>query len=404
MLLIASGCSDDDNGTGPGDVALDPIVISIENIASVDHGEFVNVSVMINETASLPYEMGGFDFLITYDSSALDLQTVQRGQLLYDWGWEYFSYQYGGTAGCGGSPCPDNYFRVLAIADSNNGPDNHPSAFSGEAGELLNMVFLVSNDTAYDCTHQPIQFAWYDCPDNNISSRGGDSTFLSHHVYDYNNTSIQHNSDFPTVFGAPDTCGTAVPDRTPRLVTYRHGGIDIGCPAGVDNRGDINLNGVRFEIADFVLFSNTLLYGFGVLTDSAASTAASDVNADGNVWTLTDLVYLERIVTGDAGPFPPASVDTVDATVGLTGGTYSADVGTGSEIGAALVYIEGNVTPTLLASNMEMYYVYDGADTRILVFSTSSESFTGSFLDVTGNLVSIEMATIDGDAVNVSGP
>jgi hypothetical protein len=72
----------------------------------------------------------------------------------------------------------------------------------------------------------------------------------------------------------------------------------------------------------------------------------------------------------------------------------------GAKIGAAFVVAEGEVTPELRADGMEMRYAFDGTNTRILVYSMEANSFTGEFLNVNGNVLSIEMATAEGNQVN----
>jgi hypothetical protein len=52
-----------------------------------------------------------------------------------------------------------------------------------------------------------------------------------------------------------------------------------------------------------------------------------------------------------------------------------------------------------MADNMEMLYAYDGANTRILVWSQAGNSFTGEFLTVNSQVVSLEMATFEGQPV-----
>jgi hypothetical protein len=59
----------------------------------------------------------------------------------------------------------------------------------------------------------------------------------------------------------------------------------------------------------------------------------------------------------------------------------------------------GDIEPLLLADNMQMLYNYDGVNTRILVYSTAGESFTGEFLQARGKVISVEMATSEGNPV-----
>ncbi|MCK4572981.1 MAG: T9SS type A sorting domain-containing protein, partial [candidate division Zixibacteria bacterium] len=124
--------------------------------------------------------------------------------------------------------------------------------------------------------------------------------------------------------------------------------------------------------------------------------AASDVNADGLTLSVADLVYLIRVVIGDALPYAkiaPAAINfTVDAGM----------VNVESAMGAAYVVVEGDATPTLLVDNMEMRYAYD-ADinaTRVLVYSMEEgATFDGTFLNANGTVVSAEFATYEGAPV-----
>jgi len=145
------------------------------------------------------------------------------------------------------------------------------------------------------------------------------------------------------------------------------------------------------------LFSNYFVYGLGVFTvNPAGQIAATDINADGLVLSVADLVYLIRVVVGDVQAYPKLapieSVLKIDAK-----GILSID---NVQVGAANIILEGNVAPTLLADNMKLVYAYDAANnvTRTLIFSMEAgQSFTGSFLNTYGaDIVGVEMATYEG--------
>jgi hypothetical protein len=159
-------------------------------------------------------------------------------------------------------------------------------------------------------------------------------------------------------------------------------------------RGDINGNGIAYEIADAVMFSNYFVIGlaaFGSHVD--ASISASDVNRDDVPLRVADFVYLVRVVIGDALPYD--HVSPVPARIICGNGVWSVDI----PMGAAYVVIAGNITPTLLANNMEMKYAFDGSSTNILVYSLYGNSFTGDFLYVDGEVVYMEFATANGQPV-----
>jgi len=125
------------------------------------------------------------------------------------------------------------------------------------------------------------------------------------------------------------------------------------------------------------------------------SIAATDVNADGIPLSVADLVWLIRVVVGDADPIP--KVDPVTATFVVDDGIISVS----GDMGAAYVVVAGSVEPKLLAENMQMIYGFDGDKTRILVYSLEpGAAFSGEFLQAEGELISIEMATYSGAPVS----
>jgi hypothetical protein len=415
----AIGC---DNGTNPNNAdtccieicVLPTADIVIEKTHDTYQGQFEFVSIFIDWAPT--FEMGGFDFLIAYDASALNAMSVTPGQLLVDCGWEYFEYRFGPFGNCGNA-CPSGLLRIVAIAEYNNGI-NHPTCFGPpdtDPYELAEIMFLVTNDRTFECQYVPIQFFWIDCGDNAISNVLGDLLYLDRRIYNYDTTYAGGNLIWdeeddilfpedarlwPGFMGAPDFCldaeeGKPMPRR---IIDFWFGGIDIVCADSIDMRGDINLNNVPHEVADAVLFTNYFVYGIGVFNiNTAGQIAASDVNADGITLSVADLVHLIRVIVGDADPYykvgAPAKVNYVHADNGL----MSVD---GAQIGAAFVVAEGDVTPELKADGMEMRYAFDGINTRILVYSFEANSFTGEFLNLEGDVLSIEMATREGNPVN----
>jgi len=66
-------------------------------------------------------------------------------------------------------------------------------------------------------------------------------------------------------------------------------------------RGDINLNTVPNEVSDALIYAKYFIQGLGVFNiDATAQVGATDINADGFTLGASDLVYLIRIINGDA--------------------------------------------------------------------------------------------------------
>jgi hypothetical protein len=384
---------------------LEVVMEKVEK-AVLGQPQVVSITVANNGYA----EIAGFDFLVQYDNSAMAFQYAEEGTFITDCKWEYFSYRYGANGNCGAGACPSGILRVVAMAETSGGNlANHPICWQISAGvELVKLHFLLSTDATLECQYAPIRFIWYECADNSLSSKDGEKLFISRSVWDYIGSDLGGSmyteitgldNTMPTLTGAPvGECDVVGQKGTPwRTVHFSNGGIDIICADSIDAVGDINLNNIAYEIADAVMFTNYFVNGlsaFGAHVDG--SVAASDTNKDGLTLTVADLVYLIRVIIGDAVPYDKVSPVAARVTVG--NGMFTVD----QAMGAAYVVVAGNATPTLLANNMEMKYAFNGQNTNILVFSLDGNSFTGNFLQVEGEVVSSEFATANGSPVKAN--
>jgi len=399
VVAVSDGLDAVECNTGFTVLATEPFAIQIEKT----HGTYQGG----HETVDITYEagseaLGGFDFLVAYDASVLNFVGALEGNIFADYDWEYFTFRYGPDGNCGNA-CPSGLLRVVGIAETNNG-GYHPNNLYLEVGDVFaTLDFLVTDDRTFECMYVPIRFFWMDCGDNSVAYYAAEDELkqsalqgISKGVYDYS-TGLDFSDptgEYPTYQGAQDVdCFVGDPMKMPtRFVYFYNGGIDIICSEEIDARGDINLNEIENEIADAVLFSNYFVYGLSVFTvNMAGQVAATDVNADGLTLSVADLVYLVRIIVGDAQPYaklaPVATTYTVDNGLINVNGTA----------GAAAFVVRGNTVPTLLADNMEMRYNFDGVNTRVLVYSMEKgASFSGDVLRVNGELVSLDMATYDG--------
>jgi len=381
-------------------LTTEPYEIQIEKTHNTLQGMHTIVDVTVNLGSE---NMGGFDILIAYDASALFFQAAIPGDLHNICGWEYFNYRYGPFGNCG-NQCPSGLLRVVGIAETNNGP-NHPSCLTlPKPFVLFSLDFLVSNDRTLECQYVPIRFFWMDCGDNSVAYHPVDNPLasiqgVSRYVIDFDLIGHIENmfTGFPTYTGVQWECLQNDQDKPVpiQFVDFLNGGVDIICGDSIDDRGDVNLNGTPNEIADAVLFSNYFVKGIGVFNvNYQGQVAATDVNADGLTLSVADLVYLIRVIVGDALPYPKIGVEAHAYT--YENGVMSVD----DRMGAAFVVLEGEVAPRLLADNMEMNYAFDGRNTRVLVYKIDAEGFNGGFLAFDAPIVSVEMATYDGAPVS----
>ena len=353
-------------------------------------GQNATVSInLVDEVRASQDEVGGFDFLVSYDNSALTAISAEPGDLIDDGVYEYFTYRH--VDNCGGS-CPTGMIRVVGMFESNNGITN-PNPVPTGPGELAKINFYVTNDRTFECMLIPIRFYWIDCGDNTLSDVTGNILYLGLHVYDFEGTEITDPVEFG--FSGPmANCYDTVsvdPFKAPLgAILFKDGCIKIICADSIDARGDINLNGITHEVADAVVFTNYFIYGMSAFTiNPAGQTAASDVNADGIPLSVGDLVYLVRVIIGDALPIPKLSPPE-PVRFASTGNVVSLQGNT--EVGAALFVFDGPAYPSLAdnASQMQIKQAYVDGQTRVLVYSMDGNYLTAGDilrLDGTATLV-----------------
>jgi hypothetical protein len=342
----------------------------------------------------------GFELLLGYDPKALIFQTATFGDKFSaeGCGWEYFNYRFGSA-----TSCPDATLRFTGIAETANGP-HHPTCYRPEMpATMFTVDFLVTNDPIYESAFVPIKFYWQRCDDNGIAFHpdNDSGTFglaIETAVWTHNGTGYAEcttvPTEFPTYFGAMDSCIEFQPPNRPlrqRCLHLFNGGVQIARRHGVGEIGDVNLNMRPFEIADAVVFKNYFIEGEATFRISVErQSRATDANRDGDLLTIADLVYMFRIIIGDAVPYnqlePEASIYR-----------YENDTLSIHEpVGAVFVLAPGNVTPVNLTDSLEIGCSYDGTNTHILLSSLSGMADSGQLLYLPGGYTQIEAATPQG--------
>jgi hypothetical protein len=355
------------------------MIISLEQTTCINIGSLTPVRISLTN-GKIP--IGGFDLLIQYDVSAFTFVSASLGAAIN--GWEYFTYRLGPFGNCGSS-CPSGLVRFVALADANNGASHPPVGQFDPDGVIVAMTFRVTSNATYEGMVFPLSFYWYDCGDNGISSVSGDTLIVDRSVY---NTEAILWDEFDEVgfpesnridgVGAPDTCLVGNKKTPLRCVEFHNGSICIINADSIDARGDLNLNGAANEIADAVLYTNYFLRGISVFTISVAGQkAASDVNNDGRTLTVGDLVYLLRILTGDAEPIPKLSpyADQIDFTMKEADGATTLQVESPTQIGGLYLQFKttGNsaaeITRDPALADMEIQTASEGDQTNVIIYS-----------------------------------
>jgi hypothetical protein len=403
---ICPPCNTTNADTACYTIHVSGFTVWIEKVHQQLQGHYTTASIYL-DSAYVPAGftsdlIGGFDFLIAYDASALTFIQATPGALIDEGGFEYFTYRFGPFGNCDGG-CPSGMLRVVGLRETNNGVTN-PNHVAGP-GELVVLHFFVTNDRTLDCQFVPIRFFWLDCADNVMASEDGNLLYLGLKVFDFEGNEITDPVSYG-YNGPADTCYDTVYTNLGEVknaplgaIIFRNGGIDIICADSIDARGDINLNGISNEIGDAVVFTNYFISGLAAFTINVeGQIAATEVNGDGIPLSVADLVYLIRVIVGDAVPYAKVTPGTI-AEFYSTG--REVTVKTPIDIGAVLFVFDGEVTPSLAndARGMEIKYATVDGTTRVLVYSMGRDRITtGSVLNLTGEgtLVSIEAATYSG--------
>ncbi len=328
--------------------------------------------------------VGGFSFLLSYDCTCLQFLSARKGALLNTQGWEFFTYRYGavGNGNCGAG-CPSCLIRIVAIADVNNGA-SHPNLTQVNQGEWAVLRFRISNDRTLAGQCCAVNWFWFDCNDNTVSDSTGNTLWVVEQLLSVSGTPIPLNG-FPNDVSNCDAFSGGPDKPTPKkFLIFCNGQICLPTPEEIDDRGDLNLNGVLNDIGDAVLYENYFIYGPGVLDSDPvrrqSQIAASDVNADGIVLSVADLVTMIRIITGDANPFPrmnPAA-GAVSIALGSSGSEWTLSANSASDLGGLYLKFKvdgsvGNVALTGAAEGMTLKSNLIGNELSVLVYSEARD-------------------------------
>jgi hypothetical protein len=288
----------------------------------------------------------------------------------------------------------------VGMKDLPNGPFHQGYCFcpTEPNGVIAYLNFVVNNNQNLQGFLIPVCFEWegtvvngvvtedWDCAENTFSNCSGDTLFVSNKECEW----------------MPNLCDD--PGSITRLINFQTlvdcnvcGGVMV-CPQGgeVCKRGDVNYNSLPYEVADAVLFARYFAEGvtvFGDEPDRSTKICATDVNADGRALTLSDLIYLIRVILHDAVEIPKLAPSSV-ANVIVSNGVITVE---GANVGAILFEFDGAVNPTLLANGMDMV----AGTNKVLVYvspnSGQSLSAASEVLSYTGDakLVSVEAVGYD---------
>jgi hypothetical protein len=323
----------------------------------------------------------GFDFTIAYDRAALNFREALPGNLIAECDWEFFSYQWGRNGDCHGD-CPEGVVRIVGTASLSNSSSACTAPIPGVGSlpkTLFTLKFLVTSDRAFECSDAPVYWYWMDCRDNIISTSVLNHQVISQRVFNpgFPDSTTSYNvtdsmTGYPSYYGAQKGCAQQEFVTASRSADFYNCFVHIICPDSYDARGDININGLPYEIADYGLFHSYFLNGASVFTiDPPYQQATTDVNADGVTLTVGDLIYESLVIYGQAAPIPKPAATSSPWDVRLYPVGDTLYVETGHTVGALFLIFNGDVHPTLLQSGNGIDYLFDGTQTRMLILGDS---------------------------------
>ena len=215
--------------------------LSIDTI-SVYPGNMAIVNINLKNTVPA----SGFDILFNYDVTALTLASVSKTGTRSS-AFEYFTYQLDN----GGFP-GDVHVEGISDIDFSTTPGNLPAG----DGPIIKLLFYATNDQSFGGFSVPVRFVFLD-----LFNRKDNTLF--------------------------DTTGLRISQDS---IVYSDGYVSI-LQAVASSLGDINLNGIPYEIGDAIYFTNYFINPGGYPLEPI-QIANSDVNQDGHPASIADLVYL----------------------------------------------------------------------------------------------------------------
>ena len=348
-------------------------------------------------------EIGGFSFCIEFSNADLTAIKVTRGALIDakdntgKYVWQYFTYRLN----------PSTIIHkykvcVVGIGKVYSSYDGMciPAYSAGSDTVLFNITFVLANNELFRCHDTHVYFEWDDwtCLENTLSDCTGNNLYVS-------NDTLQYNTR---------ECGPGEKNPVSPCIQFTDGRVIWRCAYDVDPIviGDVNVNGFAYEIADAVLFASYFYSDCGVCVFNApgpvpdtriAQIGATDINGDGYTLSVSDLVYLLRILVGDQAPLGAAVTPASNATIDIKG--HLVYLTTPEPLGAIVLTFKGEGKLTPMAEGFIVKQSSANGETKAIVYTmTKGKGIeSGSLFSVSGTLtpVSAEAATYGANSINV---
>lgn len=300
-------------------------VLNIGISETVVGGE-VKIPINLNN----PNPVSGMELLIEYDPSVYTfLYLTKEGTRASDW--EYYVYRER-TWGL------FQLIKIVGICDFPNALSTPP--LSPGNGPIAYLNFKMTTNTLFAGLLIPLEFYDFDFTDNTLSNSLGE--FVRRDKINFNN-----------------------------------GGVLL--KSGKTLLGDINQNGIPFEVGDAVRLALFLTYGKSFNQQQLLN---SDVNQDGYWATTADLIYLILCIQ-KAGFVPVVEpgpqTEVAQVTISDHPAITSFSISSQTEVGGLLCVFKkanldsGNVKLSSEIQDMELFTHQNGDEFGVMIISTEGK-------------------------------
>ncbi|MBI5266760.1 MAG: T9SS type A sorting domain-containing protein [candidate division Zixibacteria bacterium] len=358
-------------------IASDPIGFSDTAIVTVNVAKTVIYSLTLDTLSADPntsvdyyvrldnkLPVSSFRVLFNYDPSVLTLLGVTKVGTRSA-GWSVFDV----TTNAGDIT---GNLRIVGSANGAGQTGNPPLAPGN--GPIVKLTFRVSGNIIYAGQYLPVRFQYLDAPINNDNTLG-------------------------------DSAGVKI---TQGQIAYQDGSVLIKS-VGRLKIGDVNLNGMAYEISDVIYFTNFFIdpvkYPFNAL-----QYANSDVNGDHLLGTIADLVTLINAILGGSPAAKLSGETPAPVELSLNTGDHRAVVQSSSTEPVAGLFITFKVESGFDPANLQplcreltVISRQDGDTVRLLLYDINGGSLPAGTHELVGinatssvEITKVTAASIDG--------
>lgn len=323
---------------------------------------------VVNVTLDNRLPVGSFNLLMHYDPTVMTLTSVSKVGTRADY---FESYVVSQNA----SGIPGD-LRIVGLASLSGASG---AALPVGSGKIATLNFLTVSDLAYAGMSLPVKFVFQD-------------------VVTQNDNTLTTNS------------GVKIPTTD---IQYSDGSVKIQ-EIGTIRVGDINLNGIAYEIGDAIYFTNYFVNP-GTYRFNALQYANSDVNGDNLVGTISDLVRLIKIIV-NGGTAKIGAVRDYQAQVtdevkpDRTIISYRSECAVGGMTAIIQTTDVIDLTGITCADpGMTVLAAQDGSHIRVIVYSLQGAEMSSGLqtvLTIPGlqdyTIMALDLASSDGEPINIT--